>query len=116
LCQWLKMSAEEYQCQKRRIFLGFAIFVAHNERASKRQNFVTTQVQQSCNVDGTNKASRLCAVFQKWGWLEGGSLMAKNFDRVFPQLSARFPEDHRRRLLAEFDAYRTQLKMEVDDK
>ncbi|KAJ9617186.1 hypothetical protein H2200_000907 [Cladophialophora chaetospira] len=103
LCKLTELSADEYKCQKARIFLGLAMFLGYIEHRSgmetRLQQFGKTQVQQCVNVN-VNHASRLFVGFVTFGWLD-----AKWEKEVPADMRARYPRAHRENLLREMRAW-----------
>ena len=88
----LKITFDEYRCQKRRIFLGFAIFQRlvqklQHEDKSMTNSFGKTQTQAVGNVD-VNKLSNFYTNFSNWGWLD-----IRHFDEDYlDQVVAKFQD------------------------
>ena len=110
LCQLLTLTAAEYKCQKRRIFLGLALWVEYNvqrqleDPAPKSTQAVKiTQVQQPCNMD-VLKCTTLYHAFILFGWI-GDDLTQSHKGGVPQSLLERFPREHRLELLREMAAF-----------
>ncbi|KKY29265.1 putative swirm domain-containing protein [Phaeomoniella chlamydospora] len=64
VAEWMRASAGEYLCQKRRFFLGLAQWWKFDYTECK-----PAHVQWFCNQDG-NSSSYMHSVYKKWGWLD----------------------------------------------
>jgi hypothetical protein len=82
MVQALKITYDEYRCQKRRIVLGFALFQTLRLRTPAiSDSWSKTQTQAVGNVD-VNKLSNFYVNFSNWGWLSMDHYEQAYLDRI----------------------------------